>query len=142
MTALRQQLRSKGAMFKVIKNTFARIAADESGKSSLKDVMNGPIGFVVSDSDPAEAAKALVKYASENDLPINIIGGMLNADLLDQSKIKSLATLPSKEELLSKMMGSMKSPITGIVMVMNGPIRSLANVLQRHVENNQENSAA
>jgi len=62
--------------------------------------------------------------------------------LLDQSKIKSLATLPSKEELLSKMMGSMNSPITGIVMVMNGPIRSLANVLQRHVENNQENSAA
>ena len=74
MTALRQQLRSKGARFKVIKNTFARIAADESGKSSLKDVMNGPIGFVVSDSDPAEAAKALVKYASENDLPINILG--------------------------------------------------------------------
>tara|TARA_B100000214_G_scaffold373892_1_gene355254 strand:+ start:540 stop:1133 length:594 start_codon:yes stop_codon:yes gene_type:complete len=142
MTALRQQLRSKGARFKVIKNTFARIAADESGKSSLKDVMNGPIGFVVSDSDPAEAAKALVKYASENDLPINILGGMLDADLLDQSKIKSLATLPSKEELLSKMMGSMKSPVSGIVMVMNGPIRSLVNVLQRHVENNQENSAA
>jgi len=142
MTALRQQLRSKGARFKVIKNTFARIAADESGKSSLKDVMNGPIGFVVSDSDPAEAAKALVKYASENDLPINILGGMLDADLLDQSKIKNLATLPSKEELLSKMMGSMKSPVSGIVMVMNGPIRSLVNVLQRHVENNQENSAA
>ncbi len=142
MTALRQQLRSKGARFKVIKNTFARIAADESGKSSLKDVMNGPIGFVVSDSDPAEAAKALVKYASENELPINILGGMLGADLLDQSKIKSLAILPSKEELLSKMMGSMKSPVSGIVMVMNGPIRSLVNVLQRHVENNQENSAA
>jgi len=104
--------------------------------------MNGPIGFVVSDSDPAEATKVLVKYATENDLPINIIGGMLDEDMLDQSKIKSLATLPSKEELLSKMMGSMKSPITGIVMVMNGPVRSLANVLQRHVENNQENSAA
>jgi large subunit ribosomal protein L10 len=137
MTGLRQELRSNGARFKVVKNTFARIAADEAGRSGLKEVMTGPIGFVVTDGDPAAAAKAFVKYSIDNDLAINIIGGMLDADVLSADRVKYLATLPSKDELITKMLGSMNSPITGLVMVMSGPVRALATVLQRHVDNQQ-----
>ena len=142
MTGLRQELRSNGARFKVVKNTFARIAADEAGRSELKDVMTGPIGFVVTDGDPAAAAKAFVKYSKDKELPINIIGGMLDADVLSADRIKDLAKLPSKDELIAKMLGSMNSPITGLVMVMSGPVRALATVLQRHVDNQQSGEAA
>jgi large subunit ribosomal protein L10 len=138
MTGLRHELRTNGARFKVVKNTYARIAADEAGRSDL----NGPIGFVISDGDPAAAAKAFVKYSSDNDLPINIIGGMLDADVLSADRIKDLAKLPSKNELIAKMLGSMNSPITGLVMVMSGPVRALATVLQRHVDNQQSGEAA
>ena len=142
MTGLRQELRSNGARFKVVKNTFARIAADEAGRSELKDVMTGPIGFVVTDGDPAAAAKAFVKYSKDKELPINIIGGMLDAAVLSADRIKDLSTLPSKDELIAKMLGSMTSPITGLVMVMSGPVRALATVLQRHVDNQQSDEAA
>jgi len=142
MTGLRQELRTNGARFKVVKNTYARIAADEAGRSDLKDVMTGPIGFVVSDGDPAAAAKAFVKYSSDNHLPINIIGGMLDAVVLSADRVNYLAKLPSKDELIAKMLGSMNSPITGLVMVMSGPVRALATVLQRHVDNLQSGEAA
>ncbi len=142
MTGLRQELRTNGARFKVVKNTFARIAADEAGRSGLKDVMTGHIGFVVTDGDPAAAAKAFVKYSSDNGLAINIIGGMLDADVLSADRVKDLAKLPSKDELIAKMLGSMNSPITGLVMVLSGPVRALATVLQRHVDNQQNGEAA
>jgi len=142
MTGLRQELRSNGARFKVVKNTFARIAADEAGRPDLKSVMTGPIGFVVSEGDPAAAAKAFVKYSDDKGLPINIVGGMLDSDVLDADRVKALAKLPSKEELVAKMLGSMNSPISGLVMVMSGPVRALATVLQRHVDNQQGGEAA
>jgi large subunit ribosomal protein L10 len=142
MTGLRQELRSNGARFKIVKNTFARLAADEAGRSELKEVMTGPIGFVVTDGDPAAAAKAFVKYADDNDLPINIIGGMLDSDVLTADRVKALAKLPTKDQLIAKMLGSMNSPITGLLMVMSGPVRALATVLQRHVDNQQSEGEA
>jgi large subunit ribosomal protein L10 len=67
---------------------------------------------------------------------------MLDADVLSADRIKDLAKLPSKNELIAKMLGSMNSPITGLVMVMSGPVRALTTVLQRHVDNQQSGEAA
>jgi len=61
---------------------------------------------------------------------------------LTADRVKDLAKLPSKDQLIAKMLGSMNSPITGLVMVMNGPVRALATVLQRHVDNQQSGEAA
>jgi large subunit ribosomal protein L10 len=142
MTGLRQELRNNGARFKIVKLTFARLAADEAGKPELKEAMIGPIGFLVTDGDAASAAKALVKYAADNDLPVKVIGGMLDSDVLTAERIEALAKLPSRDGLIAKLLGTMNSPITGLVVVMSGPVRALATVLQRHVENQQEDSAA
>ena len=145
MTGLRQELRNNGARLRVVKNTFARLAADAAGKPELKETMNGPIGFVVTAGDAASAAKALVKYAADNGLPVKVVGGMLDSDVLSADRIEALAKLPSRDELIAKMLGSMNSPITGLVMVMSGPVRALATVLKRHVDNLQateEGSAA
>jgi len=135
MTGLRQELRNNGARLKIVKNTFARLAADEAGKPELKETMNGPIGFVVSNGDAASGARALVKYAADHGLPVKVIGGMLDSDVLTADRIEALAKLPPRDELIAKLLGSMNSPITGLVMVMNGPVRALATVLRRHVDN-------
>ncbi len=142
MTGLRQELKNSGARFKIVKNTFARIAADEAGMAGLKETMAGPIGFVVTSGDAAGAAKALVKYAADKELPVKVIGGMLDSVLLSAERIEALAKIPSRDVLIAKLLGSMNSPITGLVMVMNGPVRALAIVLQRYVEKQQEASAA
>ena len=145
MTGLRQELRNNGARLRIVKNTFARLAADAAGKPELKETMNGPIGFVVTTGDAASAAKALVKYAADKRLPVKVVGGMLDSDVLSADRIEALAKLPSRDELIAQMLGSMNSPITGLVMVMSGPVRALATVLKRHVDNLQateEGSAA
>ena len=140
MTGLRRELRDNGARLKIVKNTFARLAADEAGKPELKENMNGPIGFVFSDGDAATAARALVKYAADHGLPVKVVGGMLDSDVLSADRVEALAKLPSRDELIAKLLGSMNSPITALVMVMSGPVRALATVLQRHVDNQQASS--
>ena len=139
MGEFRASLREKNCNFKIVKNTYARLAADQSGKPELKEFMDGPIGFLTSSTDPALAAKALVNHTDKNSLPMVIIGGWLDGDILDEKTIKRLAKLPSKDELILKMVTSINSPIYGLVNVMEGPIRGLTTVLKRYVNNNLDN---
>ena len=138
MDLFRASLRSNNCNFKIVKNTFAKLAADGSGKPELKEFMTGPVGFLTSSNDPALATKTLVQHTEKNSLPVVIVGGWLDGDILDEAKIKQLSKLPSKDELISKMMSSMNSPIYGLVSVMQGPIRGLTTVLSRYVDNNKK----
>ncbi len=131
MQGMRRAVRESSARFKIAKNTLARIAADNAGRPELKEFMEGPVGFLTTSGDAAAAAKVLVKYIDDNSVEMTILGGALDGDVLTLDRIEALAKLPSKEVLLAKMMGSMNSPITGLVMVMSGPVRALATVLQR-----------
>ena len=134
LQGLRRALLEKETHFTIAKNTLARLAADNAGRTELKEIIDGPIGFVTTAGDPAAAAKALVTFLDDNRLEIKIVGGYLDGSALSESRVKQLATLPSREVLIAKMLGGMNSPITGLVTVMAGPVRALATVLQRHVE--------
>ena len=142
MQGMRRAVRESDSQFKIAKNTLARIAADNAGRPELKEFIDGPIGFLTTTGDPAAAAKVLVNYIDDNSIEMTIIGGALDNEMLTPDRIKALAKLPSKEVLLAKMMGSMNSPITGLVMVMNGPIRALATVLQKISELGDQAEAA
>lgn len=131
MQGMRRAVRESSSQFKIAKNTLARIAADNSGRPGLKEFMEGPIGFLTTEGDPATAAKVLVKYIDDNDIEMTIVGGALDGEALTADRVKALAKLPSKEMLLAQLLGSMNSPITSLVRVMNGPVRALAIVLQR-----------
>lgn len=131
MQGMRKAIRETNSSFQVAKNTLARIAADDAGRPELKEIIDGPIGFLTTEGDPAAAAKVFVKYIDDNSIAMTIVGGALDAEVLATDRIKALAKLPPKEELLAKMLGSMNSPITGLVMVMTGTIKAFAIVLQR-----------
>ena len=135
LSGLRRALNDTSAKFKIAKNTLAKLAAEQSSKDALSEEITGPLGFVLTNEDPSQVTKVLFKYAEDNDIDFVIKKGLVNNDLLDEDTLQKLSKLPSKEILLAKLMGSMNSPVTSLVFVLQGTIQAFATVLQRHVEN-------
>ena len=117
ITVLRKQARAKGVHLQVVKNTLARRAVDGTPYAKLADKMVGPLVYGFSD-DPVSAAKVLSDFAKSNDKLVIKAGAMPNA-VLDDAGIKALATLPSREELLAKLLGTLQAPVAKFVQTLN-----------------------
>ncbi|MDA7751374.1 50S ribosomal protein L10 [Methylophilaceae bacterium] len=117
MTSLRVKARNSGVYLKVLKNKLVKRAVEDTPFSSLSEDMVGPLVFGISD-DPVAAAKVLNDFAKENDLFVIKSGAMPN-ERLDADAIKALASLPSREELLAKLLGTMQAPIATFVRTLN-----------------------
>jgi|TARA_B110000503_G_scaffold27503_1_gene43865 large subunit ribosomal protein L10 len=117
MTSLRAKARNSGVYLKVLKNKLVKRAVENTPFSSLSEDMVGPLVFGISD-DPVAAAKVLNDFAKENDLFVIKSGAMPN-ERLDANAIKALASLPSREELLAKLLGTMQAPIAKFVRTLN-----------------------
>ncbi|NMC56812.1 MAG: 50S ribosomal protein L10 [Eubacteriaceae bacterium] len=135
-TILRNKARDANIDYKVYKNTLARIAAKESGCEGLSDYLVGSIAIAVSDADQIAPAKLLADFIKENKI-LEIKGGFVDGRVLSPKEVESLATLPSKEELVAKMLGSLKSPLYGLANVLNGNIRGLVVALNAIKEQKQ-----
>lgn len=119
MNDIRKSFRESSVEFKVVRNTLARRAMAGSDSEVLKDHLNGPVAIVFSYKDAAGAAKKLTDFAKDRP-SLKIRLGALGKKVINISEIKALAELPSREVLISKMLGSMKSPVTGFVGVLSG----------------------
>jgi large subunit ribosomal protein L10 len=131
LTDLRRSLRKAGVEFHVVKNTLARIAAEQAGNPALKEILTGPSALAIGGEDQVAPAKALNDYVRANPRTLlKVVGGVLDGKALTPAQVTALATLPSREELIAKMLGSMNSPIANLVGVLGGPVRALTYVLQ------------
>ena len=117
ITNLRKQARASGVYLRVLKNTLARRAVQGTPFEKLSDQMVGPLAYGISE-DPVNAAKVLAAYAKGNDKLV-IKGGSLPNQVLDAKQIGALATMPSREQLLASLMGTMNAPITKFVQTLN-----------------------
>jgi large subunit ribosomal protein L10 len=117
VTQLRAKARASGVYLRVLKNTLARRAVQGTPFEGLADQMVGPLAYGVSD-DPVSAAKLLHAYAKENDKLV-IKGGAIPGQVMNAKEVGSLASLPSREELLAKLMGTMLAPVTTFVQTLN-----------------------
>lgn len=117
VTRLRKEARSQGVQLRVLKNTLARRAVNDTPFSGLADKMVGPLVYGFS-SDPVAAAKVLSTFAKSNDKLVVKAGAMPNV-VMDEAGVKALATLPSREELLAKLMATMQAPIGQFVRTLN-----------------------
>ena len=124
VTALRNEFRKAGVEYKVIKNTLIKRAADNLGFSGLDDYLKGPTAVAYSYTDPVAPAKILLDFVKQVK-KTEVKSGVLVGKVIDAEGVKQLAALPSKEELLSRMMGSLNAPVTGFVMVLSGVLRKL-----------------
>jgi large subunit ribosomal protein L10 len=117
ITELRKQARAKGVYLRVLKNTLARRAVAGTPYEKLADQMVGPLMYGIS-TDPVNAAKVMSDFAKTNDKFVIKCGAMPNA-VMDVNGVKALASLPSREELLSKLMGTMQAPVAKFVRTLN-----------------------
>ncbi len=117
VTVLRKQARESGVYLRVLKNTLVRRAVAGSPFEALSSQMTGPLMYAVS-QDPVSAAKVFASFAKTNDKLV-IAGGALPNNVLDVEGVKALATMPSREELLAKLMGTMQAPVTQFVRTLN-----------------------
>ena len=128
-TKLRNELRDAGVDYFVFKNTLARLAVKDAGLDGLLPVLVKMTSIAVSEKDPVAPAKILTAYADK--IPtFNIKAGFVEGAVVDADGVNRLATLPSKEELVAKVLGSLQAPIYGLVTVLNGNLSGLARVLQ------------
>ena len=138
LSSLRKALNSSSSKFKIAKNTLAKLAAEKAEKNILADQINGPLGYILTNEDPSQVTKTIFDYTEKNNIKFVIKKGLLDNELVDESTLVKLSKLPSKDILLSQLMGSMMSPLTSLVFVMNGTVQALATVIQRYVEKTEE----
>ena len=117
VTRLRKQARSQGVQLRVLKNTLARRAVTGTPFAGLADKLVGPLVYGFS-ADPVAAAKVLASFAKDNDKLVVKAGAMPNY-VMDVAGVKALATMPSREELLAKLMATMQAPIGQFVRTLN-----------------------
>ncbi|MFW5553943.1 MAG: 50S ribosomal protein L10 [Roseburia inulinivorans] len=115
-TQLRKALREAGVSYKVYKNTLVNRAIAGTEFESLKESLEGPSAFAISKDDATAPARILAKFAKT---ALEIKAGVVEGTFYDANGMKAIANVPSREELLSKLLGSLQSPITNLARVLN-----------------------
>jgi len=128
-TKMRAELREAGVDYFVFKNTLTRLAVKECGFDDLLPVLVKMTAIAVSEKDPVAPAKILKAYADKIQT-FNIKAGFVDGGVIDVEGVNKLATMPSKEELIAKILGSLQSPASGLANVINANMSGLARVLQ------------
>lgn len=134
MAELRNTLARSGVGYHVIKNTLVLRAADQVGKPQLRHIVEGPVALAFGYEDVAEAAKTLNQYIKSTALPLEIKGGLLGDRVLPPEEILSLANLPPKAVVISRLIGQLQAPIRGLHNVLSFPLQGLVNVLQNRAQ--------
>lgn len=117
-TVLRKQLREAGISYKVYKNTLIKRAAEGTAFAALDADLEGPTALAVSKTDATAPARVLAKFAKTAD-KLELKAGVVEGTYYDQKGIQVIATIPSREELLGKLLGSIQSPISNLARVLN-----------------------
>jgi large subunit ribosomal protein L10 len=133
---LRKTVRAAGARYKVIKNNIAEKASEGTKSAELLKELKGMCSIAYTSGDPVALAKALTVYAKANPT-FTFKAGMVEGRVVDVSGISALATLPSKEEIFSKLLYVINAPAQQLVTVMNAVGRNLAVVVDQGVKENK-----
>jgi len=141
LQGLRATLRPLNAEFKIAKNTLTRIAAEQAGIDGLTPMLDGPLALVLAYEDVVAPSKAIIDFVRSSRI-LTIKGGVLENQIVSARGIEDLATLPSRDELLSTMLGLLNSPAQRLVAVLSGPSRSLVQVLSAYAESQGEGAAS
>ena len=139
ITKLRRELRKDGSSYAVVKNTLFKIAAGEEISKQLDEFLAGPTGIVFAGSDPVAPAKAIKTFADDSK-KLGIKAAIVDGKFVDKKQIEALAALPPKAELIAKLVGSLASPLRGLVTVLSGNQSGLVRVLNQIREQKAANA--
>ena len=130
ITELRRKLADQGTEYHVVKNTLTRLAVENTDKVGLVDFLRGPTAVTCSQGDITESAKILLNYAQFSKGILEIKGGVVDGRTLSPDDISVIATLPSREILIARVVSGIQAPIQSLVNVLDASIIGLVTVLQ------------
>ncbi len=117
-TKLRAEMRKNNVEYSVIKNNLIKFAAQEAGFDGLVEFLEGTTAIAISQDDVIAPAKVVAEYAKKNADVYNIKAGFMDGRVISASEVNAIASLPSKETLLGRLVGSLQSPIAGLALVL------------------------
>ena len=120
-TKMRKALREAGVKYMVVKNSLTGRACENAGYGAMKEHLNGMTAIAISENDPVIAAKVLKEYADKVE-SFQILSGYVDGELLDAAGVNALAEVPSKEILIAKFLGSIRSPLYGFAYAIQAVI--------------------
>lgn len=125
---LRSRLREASLEYRVTKNTLLTLAAERAGVKGLTTFLNGPTAVVFGKDDPGRPARLLQEFIRQFR-KLEIKGGVVDGQAMDAAAVRALATLPTRAELLSRVVAMVQTPLRGLVTVLTGPQRGLVTAL-------------
>jgi len=128
MSVLRQKCRAAKVQYKVIKNTLARRAADQTGQSVINPYFKGPSAIAYSYDDPSAPARVIKEFLRDNPKP-KIRVTLFEGQFFGPERIDEIAALPSRKELVARVVGGLNSPIQGLVYGLNGLLSKFVRTL-------------
>ena len=134
MDDLRSKMRANQIEFRVVKNTLTIRAANDLGKQDIGKILIGPTALAFGYGDVVSVAKGLNDHVNATRIPLVINGAIMGTDVLTGEQVTRMASLPSRDELISRLIGQMQAPIGGFVNVMAGSLKGLMTVLVRRVD--------
>ena len=133
MIELRAKLTEKGTAYRVVRNSFARVAMKEAGLPDASAMLEGPTALAFLGSDPSPAAKVMMEFTKA--APLHIKGGVISGKIYGLREIEALSKLPGRRDLLAMLMGTMNAPLRNMMNAMNGVasklVRTLAAVAEK-----------
>ena len=128
METLRGELRGVGANMKIVKNRLAKIAISGKTAEQLSDLFQGPTAIAFSE-DPVAAAKAVKKFAKDNE-KLKILGGAMGEEIMDEKGVEALASMPSREELIASIVATITSPAAELAGAIGAPASNIVGILE------------
>ena len=117
-TMLRKNLREAGVEYRVYKNTLVKLAADELGMTGLDEYLEGPVSIAFGYEDVTAPARVLNDFAKDHK-KLELKAGIVDGEMFDKEKIVQLASIPSKEVLIAKLLGSIKAPLSNLAYLLS-----------------------
>ena len=136
VTELRRKVKEASADYLVVKNTLAKLALAGSANEPVKALLDGPCAVAYTSADAAALAKALAEFAKTHD-KLKFRGGFVSGQLLDPKQAQQVATLPSKQELVARLLFMLQSPMRRLVTALAWPTRSLAVTVKQIADEKQ-----
>lgn len=140
VTTLRAKLRDENITYKVYKNTLAKRALDELELSDASQFIDGPTAWAFSE-DPVAPAKILKDFANDVKV-ITMLGGILDGEIVDAAKLGKLADLPSRDQLIAQVVGTIAMPLRNLVGTLNAVPRNMVQVVEAIRKKKEEEEAA
>ena len=128
ITKLRSEFFKADVEFKVAKNTLIKLAAEENKIAGLEEILKGSTALAIAYEEPVSPAKVIKEFTKENELP-SVKGILFDGEIMPGEDFKRLANLPSKEELLSKLVSMLNNPLQKLVSTLNAPLQNVAGAL-------------